>query len=72
MIRRAVIVGTGAALPPHRVSNAELAERVDTTHEWIVERTGIEARHIAGEGETTATLAADAARGQGRAGAGDD
>jgi 3-oxoacyl-[acyl-carrier-protein] synthase-3 len=57
-----VIVGTGSALPPNRVTNAELAERVDTTHEWIVERTGIEARHIAGDGETTATLATEAAR----------
>jgi 3-oxoacyl-[acyl-carrier-protein] synthase III len=61
-MRRSVIVGTGAALPPRRVTNAELAERVDTTHEWIVERTGIEARHIAADGETTATLATEAAR----------
>jgi 3-oxoacyl-[acyl-carrier-protein] synthase-3 len=61
-MRRARIVGTGSALPARRVTNAELAERVDTTHEWIVERTGIEARHIAGDGETTATLAAEAAR----------
>ena len=61
MTRRAVIVGTGSALPPRRVTNAELAERVETTHEWIVERTGIEARHIAGDGETTATLATEAA-----------
>jgi 3-oxoacyl-[acyl-carrier-protein] synthase III len=60
--RRAVIAGTGSALPPRRVTNAELAERVETTHEWIVERTGIEARHIAGDGETTATLATEAAR----------
>jgi len=60
--RRSVIVGTGAALPPRRVTNAELAERVETSHEWIVERTGIEARHIAGDGETTATLATEAAR----------
>ncbi|MFN3387315.1 MAG: beta-ketoacyl-ACP synthase III [Allosphingosinicella sp.] len=59
--RRSVILGTGSALPPRRVTNAELAERVDTTHEWIVERTGIEARHIAGDGETTATLATEAA-----------
>jgi 3-oxoacyl-[acyl-carrier-protein] synthase III len=59
--RRAVIIGTGAALPPRRVTNAELATRVETTHEWIVERTGIEARHIAGDGETTATLATEAA-----------
>jgi 3-oxoacyl-[acyl-carrier-protein] synthase III len=62
MTRRAVIAGTGSALPPRRVTNAELAERVDTTHEWIVERTGIEARHIAGDGETTATLATEAAK----------
>ncbi len=59
---RAIVTGTGSALPAHRVSNAELAERVDTSDEWIVERTGIRFRHIAGEGETTATLAADAAR----------
>jgi 3-oxoacyl-[acyl-carrier-protein] synthase-3 len=62
MIRRATIIGTGSALPARRVTNTELAERVDTTNEWIVERTGIEARHIAAEGETTATLAAEASR----------
>ena len=61
MTRRSVIIGTGSALPPNRVTNAQLAERVDTTHEWIVERTGIEARHIAADGETTATLATEAA-----------
>ena len=61
MTRRSVIVGTGAALPVNRVTNAQLAERVETTHEWIVSRTGIEARHIAGDGETTATLATEAA-----------
>ena len=44
LIRRAVIAGTGSALPKRRVSNAELAETVDTTDEWIVERTGIRAR----------------------------
>lgn len=60
--RRAVIIGTGSALPKRRVSNAELAERVDTSDEWIVERTGIRFRHIAGDGETTGTLATDAAR----------
>lgn len=60
--RRSVIAGTGAALPPRRVTNAELAAEVDTTDEWIVERTGIRARHIAGEGETTSTLATEAAR----------
>ncbi|MEG3087601.1 beta-ketoacyl-ACP synthase III [Sphingomonas sp. PB4P5] len=59
---RSVIIGTGSALPARRVSNAELAETVDTTDEWIVERTGIRFRHIAGPDETTATLAADACK----------
>lgn len=62
MVRRAVIAGSGSALPERRVSNAELAEQVDTSDEWIVERTGIRFRHIAGPHETTATLATDAAR----------
>ena len=62
MSRRSVIAGTGSALPARCVTNAELAERVDTTDEWIVERTGIRQRYIAGQGETTATLATDAAR----------
>jgi 3-oxoacyl-[acyl-carrier-protein] synthase-3 len=62
VIRRAAILGTGSALPKRRVSNAELAERVDTTDEWIVERTGIRFRHIADDSETTATLATAAAR----------
>jgi 3-oxoacyl-[acyl-carrier-protein] synthase-3 len=62
MTRRSVIAGTGSALPKRRVSNAELAERVDTTDEWIVERTGIRFRHLAGEGETTSSLAIGAAR----------
>ncbi|MDB5662587.1 MAG: 3-oxoacyl-(acyl carrier protein) synthase, partial [Sphingomonas bacterium] len=47
-MRRAVIAGSGSALPTRRVSNAELAETVDTSDEWIVERTGIRFRHIAG------------------------
>jgi len=59
---RAIIAGTGSALPARRVTNDELAKTVDTSDEWIVERTGIRARHIAGEGETTATLATDAAK----------
>ena len=59
---RAAILGTGSALPKRRVSNAELAAQVDTSDEWIVERTGIRFRYIAGEGETTVTLATDAAR----------
>ena len=59
---RSVIIGTGSALPARRVSNEELAQEVDTTDEWIVERTGIRFRHIAGPEETTATLATDAAK----------
>lgn len=61
MIRRSVITGTGSALPRRVVSNAELAETVDTSDEWIVERSGIRQRHVAGEGETTSTLATAAA-----------
>ncbi|MBY8333487.1 ketoacyl-ACP synthase III [Qipengyuania sp. NZ-96] len=59
---RSVITGTGSALPANCVSNADLAERVDTSDEWIVERTGIRQRYIAAEGETTSTLAIDASR----------
>jgi 3-oxoacyl-[acyl-carrier-protein] synthase-3 len=61
-VKRAVIRGSGSALPAQVVTNADLAERVDTTDEWIVERTGIRQRYIAGEGETTSTLATAAAR----------
>ncbi|MEG3163519.1 beta-ketoacyl-ACP synthase III [Sphingomonas sp. PB2P19] len=59
---RSVITGTGSALPARRVSNAELAKTVDTSDEWIVERTGIRFRHIAGADETTGTLAHDASK----------
>ncbi len=59
---RAVVTGTGSALPARRVSNAELAAQVDTSDEWIVERTGIRFRHIAAPDETTSSLATDAAR----------
>jgi 3-oxoacyl-[acyl-carrier-protein] synthase-3 len=59
---RAVIKGTGSALPRNRVSNAELAEKVDTTDAWITERTGIKFRHIAAPDETTASLATEASR----------
>lgn len=62
MTLRAVLTGTGSALPRTRVSNDELARRVDTSDEWIVERTGIRFRHIAEPDETTATLGADAAK----------
>ena len=59
---RSVIAGTGSALPKRRVDNAELAETVDTSDDWIVERTGIRSRYVAGDGETTASLATEAAR----------
>ena len=62
MARRSVILGTGSALPKRRLDNAELCETVDTSDQWIVERTGIRSRYIAGDGETTATLAAESAR----------
>jgi len=59
---RSVVLGVGSALPKRRVTNEELAKTVDTSDEWIVERTGIRSRYVAGEGETTASLATDAAR----------
>ena len=61
-IRRSTVAGIGHALPKRVVTNAELATKIDTTDEWIVERTGIRQRHIAGEGETTATLGTAAAQ----------
>ena len=54
---RSVVAGTGSALPKRRVDNAELASQVDTSDEWIIERTGIRSRYIASDGETTASLA---------------
>jgi 3-oxoacyl-[acyl-carrier-protein] synthase-3 len=62
MTLRSVVKGTGSALPQRRVDNQELAEQVDTSDEWIVERTGIRSRYIAGDGETTATLAIEASK----------
>lgn len=62
MIRRSVLLGTGSALPAKSVSNAELADRVDTSDEWIRERTGIANRYIADESETTSSLGTAAAR----------
>ncbi|WP_305040830.1 beta-ketoacyl-ACP synthase III [Erythrobacter sp. SDW2] len=59
---RSVIRGSGSALPQRCVTNAELAAQVDTSDEWIVERTGIRQRYIAGEDETTSSLAIEAAR----------
>ena len=59
---RSVLLGTGSALPKACVSNEELAKRVDTSDEWIRERTGITQRYIAAEGETTGSLGAAAAQ----------
>ncbi len=59
---RSVVLGTGSALPSRRVTNEELAQTVDTSDAWIVERTGIRCRYIAGDDETTASLATDAGR----------
>lgn len=55
------IIGTGSHLPERIVTNAELAQTVDTSDEWIVDRTGIRERRIAHKGETTAALAFQAA-----------
>lgn len=62
MVLRAQIAGCGSYLPENIVTNEQLASRVDTTHEWIVERTGIHARHLAAEGEMTSDLATKAAQ----------
>ena len=61
MTLRSVVLGAGSALPKRRVTNDELAQTVDTSDAWIVERTGIRSRYLAGDGETTASLATDAA-----------
>ncbi len=55
------IVGTGSYLPERVVTNEELAARVDTSDEWIRERTGIAQRHVAADGQTTGDLAFEAA-----------
>ncbi len=56
-VNRSVVVGCGSYLPKRIVTNKELAEKVDTTDEWIVERTGIQKRHIAADDESTSDLA---------------
>jgi 3-oxoacyl-[acyl-carrier-protein] synthase-3 len=59
---RSVVLGCGSYLPTRIVPNAELAAKVDTTDEWIVQRTGIRQRHIAADGELTSDLAIHAAK----------
>jgi 3-oxoacyl-[acyl-carrier-protein] synthase-3 len=58
---RSIVLGCGGYLPERVVGNAELAERLDTTDEWIVQRTGIRQRHVARPGEVTSDLAVRAA-----------
>ncbi|QFR32303.1 beta-ketoacyl-ACP synthase III [Ancylobacter sp. TS-1] len=59
---RSVVRGVGSYLPARCLTNADLAQMVDTSDEWIVQRTGIRTRHIAAEGEVTSDLALAAAR----------
>jgi 3-oxoacyl-[acyl-carrier-protein] synthase-3 len=59
---RSVVLGCGSYLPQRIVTNAELASRIETSDEWIVQRTGIHQRHVAADGEFTSHLAINAAR----------
>ncbi len=61
MDKKAKIVGTGSYLPENVMTNSDLEKLVDTSHEWIVTRTGIEERRIAGEGEYTSAMGEKAA-----------
>jgi len=61
-MKRAVVAGCGGYLPARIVTNDELATRVDTSDEWISQRTGIRQRHIAADGELTSDLALHASR----------
>jgi 3-oxoacyl-[acyl-carrier-protein] synthase III len=61
MTLRSRVIGWGSALPALSVSNDDLAQKVDTSNDWIVQRTGIKSRYIAGAGETTSSLATAAA-----------
>ncbi|MCZ6839535.1 MAG: ketoacyl-ACP synthase III [Alphaproteobacteria bacterium] len=61
-VRRSVVVGCGGYLPEKILTNVELAQRLDTSDEWIRDRSGITQRHIAAEGELTSDLAVAAAQ----------
>jgi len=61
-VTRSVVIGCGSYLPSQLVTNADLAKKVDTSDDWIVQRTGIRQRHIAAEGEFTSHLGTKAAR----------
>ena len=56
-MKKSVFIGCGAYLPRRKISNDELAAKVDTSDEWIVARTGISNRHIAADDEMTSDLA---------------
>ena len=58
---RSIVRGIGSYLPRRRLTNQDLEKVVETSHEWIVQRTGIEARHIADDDETTSVLGTKAA-----------
>ena len=62
MTRRSVLIGSGSALPRRALGNDELAKTVDTSDEWIFERTGIRNRYVAAPDETTVSLATEAAK----------
>ncbi len=59
---RAILAGTGSCLPEKNLTNDDLTKMIETSDEWITTRTGIKSRRVAADGETTATLAAEAAR----------
>ena len=59
---RSVALGCGSYLPKQILTNADLAAKIDTSDEWIVQRTGIRERHVAAEGEFTSHLAINAAQ----------
>jgi 3-oxoacyl-[acyl-carrier-protein] synthase III len=61
-VLRSVVLGCGSYLPSRVLTNAELSGMVDTSDEWITQRTGIRQRHIAAKGETTSDMALAAAR----------
>jgi len=61
-VTRSVVLGCGSYLPARTLSNADLAKTVDTSDEWIVQRTGIRERHVAAAGELTSDLGVKAAR----------
>src|SRR5450755_1399011 len=58
----AIIAGTGSFVPEKRLTNDDLSKMVDTNDEWITQRTGIKERHIIGPGDSTASLATNAAK----------